>query len=56
VTWSAWVSLIALTGWLVLALSAWRARGVDTKRTLILVLAWGAIFVVVTAVFAAVGG
>ena len=51
--WTAWVSLIALAGWLVLALSAWRARGVGTKKTLLIALMWGAIFVLVAAVFAA---
>lgn len=50
-----WVSIVAMTGWLVLALGAYRARRVDGKRTLALALAWGAIFLLATAVFAAIG-
>ena len=50
-----WVSLIALSGWLVLALSAWRAHRVGARRTVVLVLTWVAIFLLVTALFTAIG-
>lgn len=50
-----WVSLIALTGWLVLALSAFRAHRVGAKKALTMALTWGTIFLLVMAIFAAVG-
>jgi fucose permease len=50
-----WVSIVALAGWLVLALSAYRARRVGAKKTLVMGLAWGAIFLFVAAIFAAIG-
>ena len=50
-----WVSIVALAGWLVLALSAYRARRVGAKKTLVMALAWGAIFLFVAAIFTAVG-
>jgi hypothetical protein len=49
-----WVSVIALTGWLVLALSALRARQVDAHKGVVYALMWGAIFLGVAAVFAMV--
>ena len=49
-----WVSLIALTGWLVLALGSWRAQRVGAGKTVVMALAWGAIFLLVAGVFAAV--
>jgi hypothetical protein len=49
-----WVSLVAVAGWLVLALSAYRAHQVGAKKTIVLALAWIAIFLLVAAVFAAV--
>ena len=51
-----WVSLIALVGWMVLALSAYRAHRVSAGKTVVLALTWGAFFLLVTAIFAAVGG
>ena len=51
-----WVSLIALLGWMVLALSAYRAHRISVRKTVVLALTWGAVFLLVTAVFAAVGG
>lgn len=50
-----WVSLIALLGWLVLALSALRARRLDARKTVVYGLVWGAIFLAVAAVFGAAG-
>lgn len=50
-----WVSLIALTGWLVLALGAFRAHRVGARKTLTMALTWAAIFLLVTAIFAAMG-
>ena len=51
-----WVSLIALMGWLVLALGAYRAHRISAGKTVVLALTWGAIFLLVTAIFAALGG
>ena len=50
----AWVSIIALTGWLVLAIGSYRANRIGAGKTLVMVLAWGAIFLLVAGVFAAV--
>jgi len=50
-----WVSIIALVGWLVLALGAFRAHRVGAKQTIVMVLAWGAIFLLVAAIFSAIG-
>ena len=49
-----WVSIVAMVGWLALALSAYRAHRVGAKMTIVLALAWIAIFLLVAAVFAAV--
>ena len=49
-----WVSLVAVAGWLVLALSAYRAHRVGAKKTVVLAPAWIAIFLLAAAVFAAV--
>jgi hypothetical protein len=46
--------LIALSGWLVLALGAFRAHRAGAKRTVILALAWAAIFLLVAGVFKAI--
>ena len=51
----AWVSLVALTGWLVLALGSYRAHRVGASRTLVMATAWLAIFLLVTGVMAALG-
>jgi hypothetical protein len=50
-----WVSVVALAGWLVLALSAYRAHRLNARRTVVYALIWGAIFLAVAAVFGAVG-
>ncbi len=49
-----WISLIALTGCLILALSALRARQLDARKGVVYALMWGAIFLAVAAVFAMV--
>jgi hypothetical protein len=49
-----WVSIVALTGWLVLALGAFRAQRVGASKALVMVLAWIAIFLLVAGVFALV--
>lgn len=51
-----WVSLVALSGWLVLVLGSWRAHRVGAGRTVVIVLAWIAIFLLVSGVFAAIRG
>ena len=48
-----WVSAIALLGWLVLSLSALRARQLNARKAVIYALVWGAIFLAVAAVFGA---
>lgn len=49
-----WVSVIALAGWLVLAVGALRARQVGASKLLVVGLAWAAIFLLIALVFAAV--
>ena len=51
---SGWLSLIALAGWLILALAAFRAHRLGGRRTAVLVLAWGAIFLLATAIVSAI--
>jgi len=51
-----WISVIALAGWLVLALSALRARQLNARRTVVYALIWGSILLALTALFSAVGG
>ncbi len=51
-----WVSLIALTGWLVLMIGAYRSYRADAKKTWLMVVAWMGLFLLVTGVFVAVGG
>jgi hypothetical protein len=51
-----WVSLIALTGWLVLALGSYRAHRVGASKTVVLVTAWVAIFLLVTGIVIMMGG
>lgn len=48
------VSMIAMLGWLVLALGAYRAHRVGAKQTIVMVLTWGAIFLAVAAAFTAI--
>jgi hypothetical protein len=50
-----WISLIAMTAWLVLALSSYRAHRVGAGKTTVMALAWLAIFLLVTGVIAAAG-
>ena len=49
------VSIVALAGWLILALSAYRSYQVSGRRTLTYALVWGSIFLAVAMVFAAIG-
>ncbi|MGZ3248360.1 MAG: hypothetical protein ACXWJC_05995 [Croceibacterium sp.] len=49
----AWVSVVALAGWLMLSVSALRARKLKAGRAVVYGLAWAAIFLGVSAVFAA---
>ena len=51
---TSWVSLIALTGWLVLALGSYRAHRVGAGKTVETMLAWIAIFLLVAGFFAAI--
>ena len=50
-----WVSAVALVGWLVLSLSALRARQLNARKAVVYALIWGAIFLAVAALFSAVG-
>jgi hypothetical protein len=50
-----WVSLVALVGWLVLALAALRARKLNASKVAVYALAWGSIFLAVAAIFGAIG-
>jgi hypothetical protein len=54
VTAPSWVSVIALLGWLVLSFSAFRARQLNARKTVIYALVWGAIFLAAAAIFGAV--
>ncbi len=50
-----WVSIVALLGWLILALGAYRSRRIDGKKSLTMALTWGAIFLGVAFFFTLVG-
>ena len=50
-----WVSLIAVVGWLILAVGALRARQVGARKLVTLTVVWLAIFVVIALLFAAAG-
>ena len=50
-----WVSLIALTGWLVLALGSYRAHRIGARKTIVISTAWFAVFLLVTGIFVAIG-
>ena len=52
---TAWVSIVALAGWLVLALSSYRAHRVGAGRTLVMGTAWLALFLLATGLFLAIG-
>ena len=49
-----WVSIIALLGWLILALGAFRAQRVGAGKAVVMALVWISIFFLVAAVFSAV--
>ena len=49
-----WVSIVAMSGWLILALGAYRAQRAGAGKTGVMVLAWISIFFLVAAVFSAV--
>ncbi len=49
------VSLMALTGWLVLVGGAFRAHQVGARKTIVMALAWGSIFLAVALVFTVTG-
>ncbi|MBO0748921.1 MAG: hypothetical protein J2O44_00620 [Porphyrobacter sp.] len=50
-----WVSVVALLGWLVLSVSALRARQLNARKAVVYALIWGAIFLAAAAVFTAIG-
>jgi hypothetical protein len=47
-----WVSIVAVLGWLLLALSALRARRIGARTAVTMTLVWLAVFALATAVFA----
>ncbi|KLE35560.1 hypothetical protein [Aurantiacibacter luteus] len=47
----AWLSIVALLAWAVLAISAYRSYRVDTAKTLRMALTWAAIFAGVAILF-----
>jgi len=47
-----WISIVAVTAWLVLSLSALRAHRIGARRGIVMVLAWFAIFMFVAVLFA----
>ncbi len=49
------VSLIAMIGWLVLVLGAYRAHRVGMQRTVVMALVWGSVFLFVTMIFTVIG-
>ena len=51
-----WVSVIALTGWLVLALGAYRSHRLDKRKTLLWATAWLGLFLLVAGVFTVIVG
>ena len=53
---NSWVSIIALLGWLVLALSALRARRIGARKATIMAFVWLSLFALATAVFAGLSG
>lgn len=50
------VSIVALAGWLILALSAYRSHRMSGRKTLTYILIWASIFLAVALLFGAVGG
>ena len=51
-----WVSLIALTGWLILALGSYRSFRHGAGKTLLMATAWLGVFLLVTGFFVMIGG
>jgi hypothetical protein len=51
-----WLSVISLTGSLVLAIAAYRGHRVGARKSVVMALVWSGIFLLATAVFTAVGG
>lgn len=51
-----WVSIIAMTGWLVLAVGALAAYRLSWKKGVMMALVWASIFAGVTAFISAVRG
>ena len=47
-----WLSLIALAGWLVLALGSYRAHRIGARKSVVMGLAWIAIFLLAAGIFA----
>lgn len=54
-TGAALASIVALAGWLILALSAYRSHRITGKKTLIYIAIWTGLFLLVAVVFSAVG-
>ena len=50
---STWVSVVALFGWLVLSLSALRARQLHARKAVVYALIWAAVFLAVGVLFGA---
>jgi hypothetical protein len=48
-----WVTLISLTGFLVLAIAGLRAQRLKARKAVVYALVWGAIFLAVAAAFGA---
>jgi hypothetical protein len=53
-TGTGWVSLIALIGWLVLAVGSYRAHRTGNRKTLLMATAWLGIFLLVAGIIVAV--
>ena len=52
----AWVSLIALAAWLILAIASYREQRIDARRTLLMATAWLGLFLLVAGAFMVFGG
>ena len=50
-----WVSIVALLGWLILALGAYRSHRIGAKKTVVLALIWGSLFLGVAFFFTLIG-
>ena len=51
----AWVSVIAMVAWLVLAAGSYRAYRLGARKTLLMATAWLGLFLLVTGIFVVVG-